>query len=192
MGMSTAFTDVELITLLNEGNQHAFVAIYDRYWAEMYACAFHLFPHREICEDLVHDVFIYLWNKRGALNIVSIRDYLYIAVKNRALNVIRSRKGQLEFGPEELDVANADHADGSVILKEIQTLYDEGLQQLPERCREILTLSRKYHLSNREIADKMNISIKTVENQINIGLKRMRVVMGEVLFLIFIYNFFGW
>lgn len=157
----------------------------------MYACAFHLFPNREICEDLIHDVFIYLWNNRAKLEIRSVRDYLYIAIKNRTLNKIRSEKFQIEIGEEQLKTSSNDAADQKVLSGEIHALFEQGLHTLPDKCRQILTMSRKEHLSNKEIAERLNLSTKTVENQINIGLRKIREFMGEVLILYFFYNFFG-
>ena len=185
-------SDNELIALLRQDDQQAFVALYDRYWAELYACAFHIFPHRETCEDLIHDVFLYLWTSREKLEIRSLRDYLYIAIKHKALNKIRSHKPQVEISGEDNQGFFAkEESDGQLMVKELNLLFEEGMHSLPEKCRQILTLSRKEHLSNKEIASRLNLSTKTVENQINIGLKKIRLLMGDFLLYYFIYFFFG-
>ncbi|MEJ2879792.1 RNA polymerase sigma-70 factor [Pedobacter sp. GR22-6] len=185
-------SDNELISLLKQEDQQAFVALYDRYWAELYACAFHLFPHRETCEDLIHDVFLYLWNSREKLEIRSLRDYLYIAIKHKALNKIRSQKKQIEISGEDAVTLTAkEETDDQLMVKELNLLFEQGMHSLPEKCREILTLSRKEHLSNKEIASRLNLSPKTVENQINIGLKKIRLMMSDFLLFYFIYFFFG-
>lgn len=184
-------SDGELIRLIRAHDQSAFVFVYNKYWAEMYACAFHLFPDREICEDLIHDVFIYVWNNRTKLEIKSVRDYLYIAIKNRTLNKIRSRKHHIQIDTDQLNEPSPEAADKKLLAGEISDLFERGLQTLPEKCKQIMILSRKEHLSNKEIADRLNISTKTVENQINIGLKKIRIFMGDVLVLYFFYNFFG-
>lgn len=185
-------SDNELISLLKQEDQQAFVALYDRYWAELYACAFHLFPHRETCEDLIHDVFLYLWNSREKLEIRSLRDYLYIAIKHKALNKIRSQKKQIEISGEDAVTLTAkEETDDQLMVKELNLLFERGMHSLPEKCREILTLSRKEHLSNKEIASRLNLSPKTVENQINIGLKKIRLMMSDFLLFYFIYFFFG-
>ncbi|TKC08595.1 RNA polymerase sigma-70 factor [Pedobacter frigoris] len=190
-GNLSDLSDNELISLIKQHDQPAFVFVYDKYWSEMYACAFHLFPNREICEDLIHDVFIYLWNNRSKLEIKSVRDYLYIAIKNRTLNKIRSEKFQIDIGEDQLRVSSNEAADQKILSEEIHALFEEGLRTLPEKCRKILMMSRKEHLSNKEIAERLNLSTKTVENQINIGLRKIRDFMGEVLILYFFYNFFG-
>lgn len=170
----------------------AFVCIYDRYWSEMYACAFHIFPHRETCEDLIHDVFLYLWTSRERLQIKSLRDYLYIAIKNKSLNKIRSQKQLTEITEEKHEHIVSDAAsDGQLLLREMDGAFENGILSLPEKCREIMILSRKEHLSNKEIASRLNISPKTVENQINIGLRKMRLLMDDFLIFYFILFFFG-
>ncbi|MNK03629.1 ECF RNA polymerase sigma factor SigW [compost metagenome] len=185
-------SDDALINLMKSHNQVAFVCIYDRYWSEMYTCAFHIFPHRETCEDLIHDVFLYLWTSRERLEIKSLRDYLYIAIKNKSLNKIRSRKQLVEITEEKHEHFVSDAAsDGQLLLQEIDGVFENGILSLPEKCREILILSRKEHLSNKEIAARLNISPKTVENQINIGLRKIRFLMGDFMILIFIFFFFG-
>jgi len=184
--------DKDLITLLKQADQQAFVVLYDRYWSELYACAFHLFPYRETCEDLVHDVFLYLWNSREKLEIRSLRDYLYISIKHKALNTIRSQKKQVEISADDApDFMDEGESDASLMVKELNLLFEEGVHSLPNKCREILVMSRKEHLSNKEIASRLNLSTKTVENQINIGLKKIRVLMGDFLLFYFFYFFFG-
>lgn len=185
-------SDAALIDLLRQDDQTAFVTLYDRYWAEMYACAFHLFPNRETCEDLVHDVFLYLWTSRNKLLINSLRDYLYIAVKHRALNKIRAQKPQVDIAEQDTETFLArEQADEGLMLKEVNLLFERGMLSLPEKCREILRMSRKEHLSNKEIASRLNLSTKTVENQINIALKKIRLLMGDFLIFYFFYFFFG-
>jgi len=185
-------SDHELILLVKQSDQSAFVAIYDKYWAEMYACAFHLFPHKETCEDLIHDIFLYIWTSREKLEVRSLKDYLYIAIKHKALNKIRTQKPEVVIEGDEDAIFYADEkSDEQLTLKELSLLLDQGIRSLPDKCRQILTLSRKEHLSNKEIASRLNLTTKTVENQINIGLKRIKILMSDFLLLYFIYFFFG-
>lgn len=184
--------DAELLKLINIGNQKAFVCIYERYWSEMYACAFKIFANREACEDIIHDVFINLWNSKELLEIRSVRDYLYIAVKNRSLNQIRSKSKNYELIDEHhFNIASPISSDDNLGVKEITDSFDDNLTNLPDKCREIMVLSRKEHLSNKEIASRLGISSKTVENQINIGLKKIRLGMADFLLFYFFYFFFG-
>ena len=184
--------DKELLRLINIGDQRAFVCVYDRYWSEMYACAFKISANHETCEDLIHDVFISLWNSKTHLNIISLRDYLYIAVKNKSLNKIRSKHKNHEIIDEShYNIPSLINSDDPLGVKEINDSFEKTLTHLPDKCREIILLSRKEHLSNKEIASRLGISSKTVENQINIGLKKIRLGMADFLLLYFFYFFFG-
>ncbi|EHQ28135.1 RNA polymerase sigma-70 factor [Mucilaginibacter paludis] len=181
-------SDPELLELLHHDNQAAFVCIYNRYWSELYRCAFKIFPYQETCEDLIHDVFLFLWNKRASLNVKSLRDYLYIAVKNRALNKIRSEKSLLRIANAQPSPVSSDTPlDDRLNSIEINKIYDMALAGLPDRCREIMILSRKEHLSNKEIAARLNITPKTVENQITIALRQIRVKLDEFLVYLVVF-----
>ncbi|WP_295120647.1 RNA polymerase sigma-70 factor [uncultured Chitinophaga sp.] len=163
-------------------NQPAFVCIYKRYWSELYRCAFKIFPNQETCEELIHDVFLYLWDKGRNVQINSLKDYLYIAVKNRALNRIRAENNLLRMLNARAGVAESVMpAEERLHCMEINRIYDEALAELPERCRTIMIMSRKDHLSNKEIALKLDITPKTVENQITIALRHIRTRLGEYL-----------
>ncbi|WEK17529.1 MAG: RNA polymerase sigma-70 factor [Candidatus Pedobacter colombiensis] len=175
-------SDEELIGLMKAHNQIAFVCIYKRYWSELYRCAFKIFPNQETCEDLIHDVFLFLWNKRASVELKSLKDYLYIAVKNRTLNKIRSEKNLLKaISAQPVPVSSESLTEDEFNSKELDKVYNLALDGLPERCRTILLMSRKEHLSNKEIASKLNITPKTVENQITIGLRQLRIKLGDFL-----------
>lgn len=175
-------SDSELLTLLQQGDQNAFVGIYDRYWSELYRCAFKIYPNQETCEDIIHDVFLYVWNKRGSIQVKSFKDYLYIAIKNRMLNELRAEKSlskAVNAQPEP--ISSETLIEDELNSKELKKIYDLALADLPERCRTILLMSRRDHLSHKEIASRLNISTKTVENQITIGLKQLRTKLGDFL-----------
>lgn len=132
--------------------------------------------------------FLFLWNKRASLNVKSLRDYLYIAVKNRALNKIRSEKSLLRIANAQPSPVSSDTPlDDRLNSIEINKIYDMALAGLPDRCREIMILSRKEHLSNKEIAARLNITPKTVENQITIALRQIRVKLDEFLVYLVVF-----
>ncbi|MFC3196112.1 RNA polymerase sigma-70 factor [Parapedobacter deserti] len=187
----TDLSDEGLVGLIKNDDRAAFVAIYDKYWEEMYTCAFHFLPHREVCEDVVHDVFLKLWKSRRKININSLRNFLYVAVKNTVLNKIRAQRKHVAIAEQEMLLLASEQADHELALKEIRGIFERSLDDLPDKCRQILILSRKEHLSNKEIAERLNISTKTVENQINIALKRIRWRMQDFLRLLIFYFLFG-
>jgi RNA polymerase sigma-70 factor (ECF subfamily) len=170
-------TDQELINLLRRGNEAAFSMLYKRHWADLYKFAFSILRDQDACKDIIQDVYVWIWNHRQSLEIQSPKSYLKTAVKYKIANYIRSGNIRESFF-EEVAKFNYDKSmpgeDELAELKELNTIIQLTVSSLPLKCREIYRLSREEKLSNREIAEKLGISVKTVENQITIALHRIR------------------
>lgn len=177
-------SDEELVSKLKEGDAAALERIYDRYWKKLYQAAFGLFRDEQLCEDLVQEIFIRLWTKRGSLDIVSLRSYLYASVRNRTLNLIRSNRVQVDLSAvaDELDLESS--PEQRLYQDDIRQTIRNGVLELPDRCREIFLLSREELLTAPDIARRLGIAPKTVENQLTIALKRLRASLGQFLSLI--------
>ncbi|SKC86675.1 RNA polymerase sigma-70 factor [Ohtaekwangia koreensis] len=135
-------------------------------------------------KGLVHDVFVTVWEKFDTLpSDTNYRSYLYTAVRNRSLNHIRDNKKHviLENVKEEALVENNTSLETSELEREIEI----GIQSLPEKCRMVFELNRMEGLKYAQIAEKMGISIKTVEAQMSKALSVLREHLGEFLTLIF-------
>ena len=179
------WSDEMLLESLLKDDEHAFKLIYQRYSSGLYIAAYNLFRNKPLCEDLIQELFTDLWVKRKSLNIQSLKPYLYMSVKNRVLMTLRSGKAMLD--ESALEKLIADYAtDSRLNIRELNDVLNKGIDSLPDRCREIFQLSRREHLTNKEIAERLNISIKTVENQMTIALRRLREQAGEFLAIIII------
>jgi RNA polymerase sigma-70 factor (family 1) len=182
--------DAKLLDLLRLDDRKAFEILYNKYSGKIYYAAYNLFRDKDVCEDLVQELFIDLWAKRSRLHIASLEWYLKVAVKNRVLMYIRTQKATLDVSVIEV-LAEKYSADSQLLQHDIARVLDINVAQLPEKCRQIFTLSRKNYLSNKEIASRLNISIKTVENQITIALRHLRHGLTDYLpsiaVLLFIY-----
>ena len=148
----------------------------------------------DTAKDIVHNVFVNLWEKRDQLDAsTSFKSYLFTAVHNRSLNYIRDQKkfDKNEFVPETNEAINYESAD-SLETTELQKKINNAIDSLPEKCREIFLLNRFEELKYQEIADKLNISIKTVETQMSKALKTLREKLGQYLvqFIFWIIFFF--
>lgn len=174
--------DKELAALLKQGSEPAFNVIYTRYSAKLYHAAYKLLHNKEVCEDLVQELFVDLWSKRNNLEIQEVRPYLYRSAVNRALMVLRAGKITLDL--EAVEMLISEHAtDDLVIDKDMRKSIEQEIAALPEKCREVFILSRKEQLSHKEIASQLNISVKTVENHLTRALKSLRASLGDFLFL---------
>jgi RNA polymerase sigma-70 factor (ECF subfamily) len=145
----------------------------------------------EAAKDIVHEVYISLWEKFSELPADSnYKSYLYTAVRNRSLNYLRDKKSHTKL-EDAGNLAASENAAGLLEL-ELADRIEECMDQLPEKCREIFELSRIDGLRYREIADRLNISIKTVENQMSKALRILKTGLVDyltiliVLFLIFL------
>lgn len=175
--MKANTTDQELTSLLCQGNEDAFRLLYERNWANLYKFAFTILRNKDACKDLIQDVFVWVWEHRRGLAIESPRSYLRAAVKYKIANYIRSGNIRENFFEEAAKFDFATSTPGSAEfteLKELNHIIQKVVINLPFKCQEIFRLSRENNLSNREIAEQLGISIKTVENQITIALHRLR------------------
>lgn len=172
--------DATLLEQLRLDDRKAFELLYNKYSDKLFYAAYNLFRDKDVCQDLVQELFIDLWTKRQTLNITSIEWYLRVAIKNRVLMYIRTQRATLDVSAIEV-LAEKYSADSQLLQHDISRVFNDSVEQLPAKCREIFTLSRKEYLSNREIASRLGISIKTVENQITIALRYLRTGLSDYL-----------
>jgi len=165
-----------------------FDRIYVIYFSRMrrFAKEFVLFD--EDAENVVQDVFLLLWEKREVLDIqVSLTAYLFSLVKNRCIDYLRHRIVAEEY-KQELKaklyaLKQLDYTFSSD--QEIEEILNKSIEKLPEKCREIFIKSRIEGKRYREIAEELNISVNTVETQMSIALRKLRVELKDYLPLLF-------
>ena len=165
-----------------------FDKIYVTYYARMHRFAKEFVVFDEDAENIVQDVFLLLWEKREVLDIqVSLISYLFSLVKNRCLDYLRHQavadeyKQELSFKLSSLEILNNTFSSDDNIEK----VVSDAINKLPERCREIFLKSRLDGKKYKEIADELNISVNTVENQMAIALKKLRLELKDYLPLLF-------
>ncbi len=179
-----SLTDSDLIALLKSDRSAVFSEIYNRHWETLYQSAFNILKDKDCCLDIVQDVFISLW-KNENLNIVSLRGYLIAAVKYQVANYLRHGKVK-QFFFEEVQQSHQHSAffDTSLEVKELKEIIYHFTNALPERSRLIFKMSRNEHMTNKQISEELGISEKTVENQITIVLRKLRMKLGSKSFLL--------
>jgi len=176
--------DQTLLAAFQKGDQQAFDALFRAWYAPLCRYAARLLDgDMDDAEDVVQQTFIKLWEQRETLPIqFSVKAYLYKMVHNRSLN--RLRDAQTRRRHSEISVSFGNDMAPPVEVSDLQTRLHAALEQLPTECRRIFELSRFEELKYREIADQLNISIKTVETQMGKALRLMRVHLAEYLSLI--------
>ena len=148
--------------------------------SSLYGAAYNILRDKEACMDILQDIFAWFWEHREQWQLTSCKGYLLTAVKFKTANYIRNNKFR-DFFFQEIDVLHiaGDDENSKMEVDQLINFIKEITNQLPQRCREVFELSRYHQLSNKEIAVRMNISEKTVENQITIALKKLRGKLGN-------------
>lgn len=187
-------TDQELTDLLKSGNRDAFAEIYERYKGLLYIHAFNKLRNEEEADDIVHDLFAALWDKRTELEITGyLSGYLYTSVRNRIFKLIAKKSNARSYITSIADSINAgdcitDHLVRQNMLIEI---IEKEVASLPTKMRVVFELSRKGGLSHREIAGQLNISEETVKKHIHHALKQLRVKLGIFIYLYMSLQYLG-
>jgi RNA polymerase sigma-70 factor (ECF subfamily) len=148
----------------------------------------------EAAREVVQEAFLTLWEKRAEIDMEkSVKTYLSTTVRNRSLNHLRDNKkfdaGLL--GAEGVFPDKEARQSDTLELKELKSKIDDAVNGLPERCREIFLLNRNEHLKYQEIADKLDISVKTVETQMSKALQHLRENLKDYLMVLFIFLILG-
>ena len=148
------------------------------YFAQKYVKDF------ETAKEIVQDAYISLWEKREAIDMErAVKSYLTMAIHNKCTNYLRDNR---KFDKYILDIENLPdvpeyESSDSLVADELKISIDSAISELPEKCREIFKLNRYENLKYQQIADKLHISVKTVETQMSKALQHMRVRLAEYI-----------
>lgn len=174
--------DYDQLCLLKGGDEQAFAALYNEYWEALFRFVKRILSDQEEVADVLQETFVTFWELRNNLHRVrSIKAYLFIMARNFAFRRLREHLKRTEV-VDRLVVFYGEPLNSSeenLDVKELANLIDAEIDKLPERMREVFLLSRKEHLSYKEIAEKLQISDLTVKKQINNALKSLRLKIDE-------------
>ena len=173
----------ELLARVRDGDERAFDAMFREHYAPLVRCAEAMLHRRDVAEEIVQDVLLALWQRRGSLVVEdSLRAYLFRATRNRALNHLRHVAIERKAEPELSAVEPPDAvAPSAMIGDEMNAAVRSAIGALPPRCREVFELSRVSGLRYAEIAVTLGISVKTVEAQMGKALRVLREELAQWL-----------
>ena len=186
----TRKTDIAIFKRIKKGDESAFEELFRKYFTGLciYACEF--VKKNEVAEEIVEDVFCKIWEKRKSLEVtVSLKSYLYRSVYNTSLNYLKSEKHHMKNQDNLADnfenmlpiSTPGDITSSSLLSEELEMKIEQAINSLPEKSQIIFRLSRFEGLKYSEIAEKLNLSVKTVETQISRVLKKLRVQLKDYL-----------
>lgn len=174
----------QLIATLQAGDTTAFEMLFRTYYQPLCNYAYSFVQDKDEAEEIVQATFLSVWEKRDTLTIhTGVKPYLYAMVRNASLNVLKHEKIKQQHVVGELAVAerSVESVARTVMASELESRIYKALDKLPEQCRLVFKLSRFEELKYAEIAEQLNISIKTVENQMGKALKIMREQLKDYL-----------
>ncbi|WP_186826854.1 RNA polymerase sigma-70 factor [Seonamhaeicola algicola] len=180
-------TNAEFLLLsIKQGDCKSYKKLFDLYWESMFTNAKSIVGNDNNAKDIVQDIWVKLWQNRAQLDIKNFDAYIYVAVRNASFKFLKSKK----FTRLEKQVINSLKLSVEPDVKK-QIDFDEklsvikmALNNLPKRCAQIFELSRLKHYTNDEIAIKLGISKKSVENQISIATKSIKHTLTSLLSLL--------
>lgn len=182
-------SDIELQSLVKGGDEHAFREIYDRYWDKVFVICNNRLHQTEAAQDIVQDIFLSLWEHPDLTKVQNMEAYLFQACKFSVIKYVHKSSRYDSIDSQMvglLDRVVEMSIDEALHIKFLQDIIFQEVERLPKKTAIIFNYSRKEHLSSKEIADKLNISPRTVENQISHALKELRIFLKNLkTFMIF-------
>jgi RNA polymerase sigma-70 factor (family 1) len=174
-------TDAELIDLLREDDSAAFAEIYARFFGLLY-----IFVHRKLkdeddAKDILQELFANIWDKRQTLNFTgTLNIYLYAAVRNRMLDRTGRKDVEDRYIQSLQSFMNEGYStsDHRIREKQLASLIEKEIDALPAKMREVFLLSRRDHLTYKQIAEKLDLSEQTVRSHVKHALRTLRVRLG--------------
>ncbi len=174
-----------------EGDEHAFKYFFDAYYDELCNFVHSYLRDEALSEEIVQGIFVYFWERKDSLQLTgSVKSYLFAASKYKSLNYLRNLKNQSRIAQEfvlQSETLTAG-ADQYLEVEELKRVIGNAIESLPPKCKMIYRLSRDGEMTNREIAEELGITAKTVENQVTIAIKKIREFLQpyyEQLFILF-------
>lgn len=176
-----------LIFQIQRDNEYAFKQLYQEYYAKVVTFIAGIIKKREIARDLAQDVFVNLWLNRKTLDVSrNLQNYLFVASRHAAINYL---KKELSVTSEPIEAMHTDigsdiTVEDTLFAREIRLLIEMIVSEMPAQRQRIYRMSREEGMSNEEIAGRLGISKRSVENQISLALKEIRqAVTAYVIFL---------
>ncbi|MDR6784636.1 RNA polymerase sigma-70 factor (family 1) [Pedobacter africanus] len=191
MGQYQSYEDQELVQFMQNGDERVLTEIYNRYWDKMLAVAYNRLGNQEEAEECVQDVLYKFWKLRADFSLakVDLSNYLARAIRNQSFNILdrryRERVKSENYTPAK-DI-NLLSPERQLMIRELQEQINSSINSLPPQCQIVFKLSRQDGLSNKEIAEKLNLSENTVKSHIK---KANRDIQGDIELLTTLISFY--
>jgi RNA polymerase sigma-70 factor (family 1) len=178
-----------LLQLIRKDDEQAFTELYNRYWQKLFGVAYNRLKEIQSAEDVVHDVFASFWAGRRQIEISKADQYFATAVKYAVFSRLKKKDRERDYqrslaaSPPSKEFP----AETTLHYKRMLEIIRTEVEKLPERCRLVFQYSRNEGMAVKEIAEELNISPKTVENQLTKALKHLKVAIRSFFSFLLIF-----
>jgi RNA polymerase sigma-70 factor (ECF subfamily) len=177
-----SYTDEELMQKIKADNMFAFDVLYKKYSKRLYKFGYSILKSTEEAENLIQDVYLNLWENRYKVEKdSSIKYYLFTTAYNSAISIIRKKAKESQFIEylKSMQEINEEPVNMELEYNELKNKLDEIIKELPQRQKEVYLLHRAEGLKYSEIAERLHISVNTIENHMSRALKTIRKKLGN-------------
>ncbi|MGL4292750.1 MAG: RNA polymerase sigma-70 factor [Bacteroidales bacterium] len=189
--------DVEkdLLLKIKQGDKDAFAIVFKKYYTDLVLFCGTIIQDRDVCEDIVQNLFLSLWENRKEITIQkAVKSYLIAGVKNKAFDNIRHEKVKCAFNEYWFAIGDLEQSvydtENYVLYSELSARLNHAILNLPEKQKQVFLLSNQDNLKQKEIAAKLGVSLRTVELRMHEALKILKVELQEFLFFLLFVDLF--
>jgi len=185
MAAPTTLNDQQLVAQLREGNATAYTQLFDRFQPLLYVYARKIIKDKDEASDVVQEVFLYLWDKRESVELEgSVLAYLYSAVRYKFFNLLDKKKVREDYAQslQKFMQQGSPETDHLLREREMMRLIEKQVNLLPPKLKLVYELSRKANMTTSQIADLTGVSEKTVQNQVSLAVKQLKLKLGILHF----------
>ena len=177
----------DLLKRLQSGDEEAFAGLYNKYAPELISFASSRLSSLEEARDMIHDLFVYLWEERAELNIkISLRAFLFAAIRYRIIDHFRHKDvlKRYENKLAALSFTQVSETELRLNVKELNQVLETAINELSPKVKEVYRMSRSENLTIKEIAARLNRSEQTIKNQLTTAIAQLRASLDRFLFLL--------
>ncbi|MFT3702915.1 MAG: RNA polymerase sigma-70 factor [Agriterribacter sp.] len=179
-----------LLVLLKAGDKTAFTSLYQQYAPSLTAFAASKVSSLDEAKDIIHDLFVYIWDQRENIEITSsIKSFLFAAVRYRVIDHIRKNITRREYAAMLHQLSNdiTTATEDELVSKNLEHTLEHVVETLPSRTKQIYRLSRNRHLAVKEIANELGLSEQTVKNQLSTALHHLRFSLEKLVIFVILF-----
>lgn len=175
------FISDRLLERVAAGDRNAFRVFYDIVYPKVYQFVHYFLPNKADCEEVVSEVFYIFWERRQSLiDIRELKAWLYIVCRNEAFHYLKQKEKYTNILIDDMPVElliDKKNIEGDIIEDEMLQVYNNAVTKLPERCKLIFLMIREEHLKYKEVAQILSITEGTVEQQMNIAIRKIVAIV---------------